>query len=388
MLGGIQNLLSTSAGLKLTAEVPSFQAVRSFSPTSDMDLRAMGALGAHLPSDFEARLTAALSRSDSDALASLTRTLSGAYQEAVPEVAKSVQSRAQQVVAAVAYGQIGGRDLVTASNQLGRFDLYGPSVRDKSNIVRRLASQQIMERAQKIAADFLRFQRSAGDERARTGAQDSAGTYNPGGQKKIPEAWKLHAYQKAAGTTGAGAGARAEPAQAEPKAKPMSADLYERIGVKSGATAAQIEAAYRRTADQYRPERYIDRDAKSIIVMTMAFQRIEEAFAVLGDPAKRAEYDRGGAAKKTPPAANPLSDNFYERIGTTKDASQAEIKAAYRRAAAAFHPDKSRSKDEALVKAMTKAFQDVGEAYATLGDPPKRAAYDRKLASGSPVRSR
>ncbi|MDE2291417.1 MAG: DnaJ domain-containing protein [Elusimicrobia bacterium] len=66
--------------------------------------------------------------------------------------------------------------------------------------------------------------------------------------------------------------------------------------------------------------------------------------------------------------------------------SQADIKSAYRRAAAAYHPDKSRTDDAALVRAMTKAFQDIGEAYATLSDPQRRAAYDRTLAPASPRR--
>ena len=373
MLGGIQTLLGTPAGLKLTADIPSLQAVGAFSPASDTDLRAVGALAAHLPPDFQARLTSALQRSkkDPEALASLTRTLGGAYRAAIPEVALSVQSRAREVAGAVADGRIDGRNLVVASNQLGRFDLYGPSVQQESAIVKRLASQGIMERAQKIAADFLRGQRGSDGDRFGSAGRDSAGTYNPGGEKKIPDAWKLHASRKAAPPA---------EASAAPKPKPMSADLYQRIGLKAGATPAQIEAAYRRTAELYRPERYVDRDAKSIIVLTMAFQRIEEAHAVLGDSKRRADYDRNGPAKDSPLAANPLSEDFYERIGAPKNAPQDTIKAAYRRAAAAYHPDKSRTKDEPLVKAMTTAFQAIGEAYETLGDPAKRAAYDRKSA--------
>jgi len=379
MLGAVQNLLDTPAGLKLAAEIPSLQAVRSYSPASDTDLRAVGALGAHLPPDFEARLKAA-AKTDPDALASLAKTLGGAYQAAVPEVAQAVRARSQQVALSVAYGQIDGRELVAAADQLERFGLFGPSVQEKARIVRRLASQQIMENAQKIASDFLSRQRPADDAQAQPG-QGSAGTGGPGGQRKVPEAWKLRAYQKAAGP----GASSAQPAPPEPKANPMSRNLYERLGAAPGMGAAQIEAAYRKTAELHRPERYIDRDTRSIIALTMAFKRIEEAFAALGDPKKRAEYDRG-ALPQGPPAANPLSSNFYERIGAAKDMTQEEIKAAYRRAAALYHPDKSRTKDEALVKAMTKAFQDIGEAYETLRDPQKRAAYDRKLAKDPPRR--
>ncbi|TAK56755.1 hypothetical protein EPO17_03780 [Patescibacteria group bacterium] len=362
VLGGIKHLLGTPAGLKLAAELPSVQAIRAYSPTSDADLRVVGAMGAHLPSDFETRLAAA--RTDPKALESLTQALGGAYRAAVPDVARAVQARARQVAAAVAYGQMDGREIVAAAGELERFGVYGPEVQDKARIVRRLASQNLMENAQRVAADFLRAQRPVDD-----------GPKAEAGPKRIPEEWKIHAYRKAAGSGAAAKAAPPEP-KAAPKAEPMSGDLYQRLGAAKSMKAAELEAAFRRTAELYRPERYLDRDTRSLIVLTMAYRKIEEAFEILGDPAKRAEYDRVGPPKT--PAANPLSDDFYERLGATRDMSPAEVKSAYRRAAAAFHPDKSRTKDAALVKAMTVAFQDISQAYETLGDPAKRAAYDRK----------
>lgn len=383
VLGGIQNLLGTPAGVRLAAELPSVQAIKTYSPASDADLRVVGAMGAHLPADFSARLAAAAqgSRTDPATLEALTRELGGAYRAAVPEVARAVQARARQVAAAVAYGQMDGRDIVAAAGELERYGIYGPEVQDKARIVRRLASQQLMENAQKVAADFLRAQRPVDDTQADRGSA----------RKAMPEDWRLRAYQKAAGlgTAGRAKAAPPEPKAApkvEPKAEPMSSDLYQRLGAVKGMTAAELDAAYKRTSELHRPERYLDRDARSLIILTMAHRKVEEAFEILGDPAKRAEYDRGGLPRKGPPAANPLSDDYYERIGATRDMSPAELKTAYRRAAAAYHPDKSRTKDEPLVKAMTKAFQDVSEAYETLSDPAKRAAYDRKPAKPSPRR--
>lgn len=380
LLGGLQALLATPSGLKLTSEIPSFSAVSLLSPGSDTDLRVVGALSAHLPADFDARLAAALQRAqrDPEALASLTRTLGGAYRAAVPAVAESVGSRARQVVASVAFDQMDGRQLVAASRQLDRFGLYGPAVQEKSAVVRRLASQQLMENAQRIASELLRSQRAAEDSASTRQDAPSAA----GGGKKIPLSWTLRPHDRTAAGKGA-AGPRLPPrpgAPAEPKAKPMSADLYERLGAERGMTAAQVEAAYRQAADVHRPERYVDRDTRSILALVMAHAKIEEAFAVLRDPQRRAEYDRG-ATPKGRPAPNPLSKDFYERLGATPDMSPADIKSAYRRAAAAFHPDKARTNDKALVAAMTKAFQDIGDAYATLGDPDKRAAYDRARPS-------
>lgn len=373
VLGGIQHLLGTPAGIRLASELPSVQAIKTYSPTSDADLRVVGAMGAHLPADFSARLSAAVqgSRTDPKALESLTRELGGAYRAAVPDVTRAVQARAGQVAAAVAYGQMEGRDIVAAAGELERFGVYGPEVQDKARIVRRLASQQLMENAQKVAADFLRAQRPVDDARAERGSA----------RKEMPEDWRLRAYQKAAGLGSAG---RAKPAppepkaapKVEPKAEPMASDLYRRLGAAKGMRAAELEAAFKKTSELHRPERYLDRDARSLVILIMAHRKVEEAFEVLGDAAKRAEYDRG-VQPKGPPAANPLSDDFYERLGATRDMSQADLKSAYRRAAAAFHPDKSRTKDAALVKAMTTAFQDVAQAYETLGDPAKRAAYDR-----------
>ena len=63
--------------------------------------------------------------------------------------------------------------------------------------------------------------------------------------------------------------------------------------------------------------------------------------------------------------------DYYTIIGVKRDASQDEIKRAYRKLARKFHPDVSK---EANAEAR---FKEVGEAYAVLKDPEKRAAYDQ-----------
>ena len=63
--------------------------------------------------------------------------------------------------------------------------------------------------------------------------------------------------------------------------------------------------------------------------------------------------------------------DYYATLGVAKDASADDIKKAYRKLARKFHPDVSKEKDaEAKFKAMA-------EAYETLKDPEKRAAYDQ-----------
>jgi curved DNA-binding protein len=63
--------------------------------------------------------------------------------------------------------------------------------------------------------------------------------------------------------------------------------------------------------------------------------------------------------------------DYYKVMGVARDATEAQIKQAYRRLARKYHPDVSKEKD------AEARFKEVGEAYEVLKDPEKRAAYDR-----------
>jgi len=68
--------------------------------------------------------------------------------------------------------------------------------------------------------------------------------------------------------------------------------------------------------------------------------------------------------------------DYYDVLGVGRNASDADIKKAFRKLAFDHHPD--RSKDDGA----EEKFKEVGEAYEVLSDPDKRAAYDRFGHSG------
>ncbi len=64
--------------------------------------------------------------------------------------------------------------------------------------------------------------------------------------------------------------------------------------------------------------------------------------------------------------------DFYETLGVARTATDADLKAAFRKAALKCHPDRNPGDREAEAK-----FKDLNEAYQCLSDGQKRAAYDR-----------
>src|SRR2546421_6068423 len=64
--------------------------------------------------------------------------------------------------------------------------------------------------------------------------------------------------------------------------------------------------------------------------------------------------------------------DYYEVLGVSRGANEAEIKSAYRKLAVRYHPDKNPGDQEAEEK-----FKEAAEAYSVLSDADQRARYDR-----------
>ena len=79
----------------------------------------------------------------------------------------------------------------------------------------------------------------------------------------------------------------------------------------------------------------------------------------------------GSAPDLTTGRLNMQYKDYYKTLGVKRDASQSDIKKAYRRLARKYHPDVSKE------SGAEANFKEVGEAYAVLKDPEKRAAYDQ-----------
>ncbi|MDW8050909.1 MAG: molecular chaperone DnaJ [Armatimonadota bacterium] len=72
--------------------------------------------------------------------------------------------------------------------------------------------------------------------------------------------------------------------------------------------------------------------------------------------------------------------DYYEVLGVPRNASQEEIKAAFRKLARQYHPDVNKDDPEAEEK-----FKLINEAYQVLSDPESRAMYDRFGHAGAPT---
>jgi curved DNA-binding protein CbpA len=75
--------------------------------------------------------------------------------------------------------------------------------------------------------------------------------------------------------------------------------------------------------------------------------------------------------------------DYYAVLGLTQNATQEDIKAAYRKLALQYHPDRNQNNP-----AATEKMKDVNEAYAILSHPDKRQEYDQLRREDEELASR
>jgi len=68
-----------------------------------------------------------------------------------------------------------------------------------------------------------------------------------------------------------------------------------------------------------------------------------------------------------------MAKDYYRTLGVPENASDGEIKKAYRKLAMQYHPDRNLGKEEWA----NEKFKEINEAYGALGDPQKRKQYDQ-----------
>jgi len=68
-----------------------------------------------------------------------------------------------------------------------------------------------------------------------------------------------------------------------------------------------------------------------------------------------------------------MAKDYYQILGVPRNATNDEIKKAYRKLAMQYHPDRNPGKE----KWANDKFKEINEAYAILGDPEKRSQYDQ-----------
>lgn len=96
----------------------------------------------------------------------------------------------------------------------------------------------------------------------------------------------------------------------------MAKDYYAVLGVSRTATEKEIKSAYRKLAKQYHPDTNPDNPKAEA-----KLKEINEAYEVLGDPKKRANYDRTGMAEPPPGFGPQPGGGQYTQTGVPDDMS-------------------------------------------------------------------
>eukprot|EP00941_MAST-03F_sp_MAST-3F-sp1_P005608 g5608.t1 len=97
---------------------------------------------------------------------------------------------------------------------------------------------------------------------------------------------------------------------------------------------------------------------------------MQDIFSQMGG---QSSGNSGGGSSGSRRQTAPLGKDYYKILGVKRNATDREIKKAYRKQALKWHPDKNKDNEEEA----TKKFTDVSNAYEVLSDEKKRKMYDQ-----------
>ena len=97
--------------------------------------------------------------------------------------------------------------------------------------------------------------------------------------------------------SGGGGGGGQDAAQQQPQQQ-QAPSHYEVLGVEPGASAAEIKKAFQKVSLTCHPDKAASKAASAQKASSLWFRTVKEAYDVLSDAGKRAEYDRARAAKQ------------------------------------------------------------------------------------------
>ena len=109
--------------------------------------------------------------------------------------------------------------------------------------------------------------------------------------------------------------------------------------------------------------------------LEQAMRDYESAKRLVRDPATVSELESNIRSTKAAIKQAKRKD-YYKILGVDRDATEAQLKKAYRKAALKWHPDRHTSSTDEQKKQAEAMFKDVNEAYEVLQDATKRRRYD------------
>ncbi|CCI46703.1 unnamed protein product [Albugo candida] len=122
---------------------------------------------------------------------------------------------------------------------------------------------------------------------------------------------------------------------------------------------------------EYMESSCVDNALESVFNLVQDYQTLERASFEIDFDSFSHMFDMNGDSHQVAHEEAEEQEDFYEILGLTMEATEAQIKKAYRKLSLKYHPDKQKHENDA-----EKMFHKIARAYEVLSDPDKRQIYD------------